>query len=442
MNTHARLAPSNHRWPHCAGSVREEERYPDIASEAGIDGTGSHLLLEYSLMHNVPASAYIGQIIGANHPDNINGWLVNEDRAARVQECLDYIVRRTTELRAEYPGCDITVEPETASNPGGAFGREDWYGTADVTITVASGEVVTFIEVIDYKDGRGFVTVKRDDSEFTYNTQLVSYIFGKLRPHIASGPDLVRPFRKGHIRACRMSIVQPKTNPSVRYEDCSVDEIISTVEKMATAARLTDDPDAPLTPGSHCEWCKANPKRGGHCSAQAAENIEVFDQMTKSVSNTESTGLSALLENFADIEKLDAVTLAQLADTEAGIVAMFTRVRDEIESRLKRGATIPGYEMVPGNGRYIWNADEEVIVKALRGRRLTGEQIRPSKLISPAQVEKLDCLTDTQKKKIRAEFVTYVEGKPALKKVSYKRKQKEAKVLFADVPEKQTPSFL
>ena len=60
MSTHARLAPSNHRWPHCAGSVREEERYPDIAGEAAIDGTGSHLLLEYSLMHNVPASAYIG----------------------------------------------------------------------------------------------------------------------------------------------------------------------------------------------------------------------------------------------------------------------------------------------------------------------------------------------------------------------------------------------
>ena len=67
MGDHARLSPSNHRWPHCAGSVREESNYPDIAGEAAIDGTGSHILLELSLINNVKASHYDKLIIGDNN---------------------------------------------------------------------------------------------------------------------------------------------------------------------------------------------------------------------------------------------------------------------------------------------------------------------------------------------------------------------------------------
>jgi len=102
MGAHARLGPSNARWPGCPGSVREEARYPDMPGEAAIDGTGSHELLEMCLKNGVSADAYDGQIIGTNHPDNPGGWMVDIDRIKRVNMCLDYIDRRVNELKAQF----------------------------------------------------------------------------------------------------------------------------------------------------------------------------------------------------------------------------------------------------------------------------------------------------------------------------------------------------
>ena len=157
-NGHARLGPSNKRWPKCAGSVREEERYPDIAGEAAIDGTGSHLLLELCLQNNVAACQYDQQIIDVNHEDNPNGWMVDPARIERVQMALDYIQRRVAELKDMFQGCNVLVESESKSDPGGAFGRDDWWGTCDITITARhpmDPSEIYFIEVADYKDGRG-----------------------------------------------------------------------------------------------------------------------------------------------------------------------------------------------------------------------------------------------------------------------------------------------
>jgi len=162
MSSHARLSPSNHRWPLCPGSVREEQNYPDVAGEAAIDGTGSHLLLEMCLDNNVPAIQYDQQIIGANDPEHPSGWLVGIERCQRVQMCLDYVERRVSELKEQYPGCTVTVEAESKSDPGGMFGRDDWKGTCDVTIICRNDHTgeVPFIETIDYKDVRGWVRCK------------------------------------------------------------------------------------------------------------------------------------------------------------------------------------------------------------------------------------------------------------------------------------------
>jgi len=185
---HARLGPSNHRWPHCPGSVREEANYEDVAGEAAIDGTGSHLLLELCLKHGIRAEQYLNQIIGANHHDKPNGWTVTQDRADRVQLCLDYIFKRVEDLTNE-GYTDVEVIAERKLDPGGAFGRDDWWGTGDVTIIARRNGLVRFVEVCDYKDGQGYVHHEN-------NTQLISYLFGALRPHIAQH---ARPMTLKHL---------------------------------------------------------------------------------------------------------------------------------------------------------------------------------------------------------------------------------------------------
>lgn len=443
--SHARLPPSNERWPNCAGSVREEWNYPDIPGEAAIDGTGSHVLLEMCLENNVNAIQYDQQIIGANHPDNMNGWLVGLDRIERVQMCLDYITRRVNELKDQYPDAQVTVESETKADPGGLFGRTDWWGTVDVTIICRhkhTGDVL-FIETVDYKDGRGWVHVPG-------NTQLISYLLGKMRPYIGSGPDLVRPFRTDRVKDCRMTIVQPKTNPVIRYQ-CStepdkygnrltVDQIIEAGSQMNKAAYATDDPDAPLSPGKWCQWCKANPKRGGHCMAATDKSLQVVKNMSTEISTSMSDVTNLLIFEYiekiiADPKLLTSEQLSELASAKDPLMTAFASCEDEIKSRIEAGETVPGYAMVPGRGSNKWNDDEDTIVKKLKAKRLKLTDIYPKKLASPAQILKNPELTDIQKKKIETELVAHVAGKLTLTKVAHDQdnNQQTAEMMFGDV---------
>ena len=457
MGNHARLGPSNARWPKCPGSVREEERYEDVSGEAAIDGTGSHLLLEMCLENNVPAMQYDQQIIGANHPDNMNGWLVDVARCARVQMALDYIKRRVEELKANYSKCTVTVEAECKSDPGGAFGRGDWWGTVDITILARhemTGEVL-FIEVADYKDGRGYVSEKN-------NTQLISYLFGKMRPYIASGPDLVRPFIASNINECRVTIIQPKTNPVVRYQcttrvedEFTVEGVIESAVELSQAAHLTDKDNAVLVSGKHCQWCKANPKRGGHCTAETEKSLQVVENMSETQAGQLIAGDSGLQDYFskclADPKSLNESQLTELADAEEGIMAVFLKVKAEIQERIEQGVSIPGYAMEPGRGSRVWNEGEDVIAKKLKSRRLKNADIYPPKLISVAQVMKLEQLSDEQKQRIEKDLVTFKAGKLTLKKVAYDHKalkdvaqsgtddvqSKQVELMFAEVPKQQ-----
>lgn len=430
---HARLGPSNLRWPHCPGSVREESAYPDIPGTAAIDGTGSHLLLELCLTNNVRAETYDGQIIGVNHPDNPNGWLVGPERVERVQMCLDYVERRVKELKEQFPDAQVTVKSESRANPGGMFGRTDWWGTCDITIAVVSGFTCLFMEVVDYKDGRGWVDVRN-------NTQLYSYLIGQLRPFIASGPELVRPIRVQGAPKSRMTIVQPKTHPPVRNCDAEPAEIVQKAEELSYAAWLTDQPDAPLIPDNkggkgYCRWCKHKP----NCTAESERSMNTVISMSNDVIATDGSSLFELVGQSLDkVTELPSEKLAELADARAGFDAIFAKVEEEIERRITEGGEqVPGYEMRPGNSRNVWNANEETIAKALRGRKLKKDEIYPPKLISPAQVMKHPKLTPEQRKRIQEELITTVAGNLKLTKVARDRQEKPSvESMFSDVAQK------
>lgn len=429
--SHARLSPSNHRWVHCPGSVREEQNYVDVAGAAAIDGTGSHLLLEMCLENGVRVETYIGQIIGVNHPDSPMGWMVHADRADRVQMCLDYVARRHAELSAQYPGADIRVEAESKADPGGMFGRDDWKGTADITITVVQEGSVLFVEICDYKDGRGYVSEKN-------NSQLVSYAGGKIRPYVASGPDLVRPLRPLGVRdGVRMTIVQPKTNTPVRYSDASTSELLRELEQLAQAAHATDAPDAPVRPGKHCQWCKASMKRGGHCSVEATQSLETVKNMSNDVIATDGGLFEQLGQLMGDVTHMTNDQLSQLASARDALNAAFDKVDTELTTRLEQGQSVAGFALKPGRSSRVWAKSEEDVVKALKGRRLKNADIYPPKLISVTQVMKLDSLTDQQKEKIERDLVTVKAGALKLTKVAH-GEENNAETMFKDVAQCKT----
>jgi hypothetical protein len=426
MGTHARLSPSNARWPNCPGSVREEASYIDVAGAAAIDGTGSHLLLEMCLDNAVPAIVYDGQVIGANDEENPSGWLVSPDRIDRVQMCLDYVSRRVKELEHSYPGATITVEAESKSDVGGMFGRDDWSGTCDVTITARhmhTGQVY-FIEVIDYKDGRGWVHVPN-------NTQLLSYLVGKMRTYIGSGPQLVAPYQHWKVGGVRMTIVQPKVTKPIRYQ-CSVETgditpggVVDAANELSKAAYATDDPNAHVVSGKHCQWCKANPKRGGHCVAATEQSIKsvikMDDKQIALIPLHEKQGdfFAEIKRVVADPRALTSAELSDLLDAKDAFMVAFDLAHKELKGRVEGGESVSGWAMRSGKGANVWALAEEEIEKKLKAKRLKLIDIYPKKLISPAQVLKLENLTKAQKAAIKKDLISFKAGKLALTKVAH-----------------------
>lgn len=413
MSVHARLSPSNVRWPYCPGSIREEAAYSDVPGEAAIDGTGSHLLLEPCIQHNTRAENYLNQIIGEGHEDRPKGWLVKQDRCDRVQMALDYIARRRTEINGA-----VTIYSESLSYPGKFFGRDDWYGTADIVLFTAD-----MLEVIDYKDGRMWVDVKN-------NSQFTSYATGKLGTFLqCEGKFPFDNITNSAIKTVRTTVIQPKTNPVIRYEEMPPVELWQKATQLAHAAKLTDDPNAPLVEGKHCAWCAHG--RAGDCSAKnekAMKGIEAMDI----IGETNRTAPKDMTnEQIAEI--LDAAPL---------IKKMIETVEEEAMSRIDAGGNVPTYIIGTGNGSSEFADEEDVVERKLKGMRFKKADIYPAKLISPAQALKYEGLSDRQLKRLQEMIIT-VPGKKKVVKVKENGNGKPtAQEMFKDVATPTTMSFM
>ena len=420
MSSHARLSPSNHRWVHCPGSIREESGYPDIAGEAAIDGTGSHLLLEICLRDKVSAHSLIGQTIGEGDEEKPLGWYVDEARATRVQMCLDYVASRVSDLQVKFPDAEVEVKAESRSYPGRMVEPkiDDWWGTCDITITAKIKGILHYLEVVDYKDGRMYVDAKD-------NSQLWSYLLGK-----AYSP------RNSNMMS-RMAIVQPKTNPVVRVSDeVTIDQIHQKLLELAAAARATDDPDAPVKAGSWCHWCKANPKNGGHCTAPLMQSIGATDMSTEIITTDAAVpqGLEATIERvLTNVAEAPAELLATILRAEKQFNDVVKQVKAEAERRLNLGQDVPGYHMGEGNAKRTWASEEEAL-KAFKRAKLKQDEYAPRTTLTPAQVEKL-VGSAVYKAKVESAVVT-VAGNKVLKQGAPKAATKDVATMFADVKPK------
>lgn len=385
MSHHARLSPSNKRWPVCPGSVREEAAYPDSTGEAAIDGTGSHLLLELCI-GELNANRMLDATIGEGYEDRPQGWWVKQDRIDRVNMALSYLRRREEELGGTH------VTSESQSNPGEWFARDDWYGTCDVTLF---GQGVNVLEVIDYKDGQMYVDA-RD------NSQLIAYAVGKLGEHIMQGETIPN---YNCFDMVRMTIIQPKSGPPIRYVDMTVQEVWEAGKKLAARAKATDDPFAPLVSNPECKWCRHK----NNCNAKYEEGALAMSELT---------GQQSLIDAIKTGEiapgNMSATQLAAFKDIEKVVTDLFKAVDAEMLTRLQDNAnSIPGYEIGSGRKSSAWIDDEETVAKKLRGMRLKKDEVMIPTLISPAQAKKHPGLTDRQLENVEK----MIEMKPGPKKV-------------------------
>ena len=405
MSDHAKLSPSKRgQWKRCPGSLREQAKYPDPgAGPSAIDGTHSHTLLEHCIK---AGAADPTGMVGVRMKDHEGEFAIDADRASRVKVAIDYVRQRTQEI-VDAGFFNLKVLSESRVEPQWFLGRDDMGGTVDVQIF--GGDT---IEVIDYKDGIGYVGAKDND-------QLEQYSLGVLAGfHLPINATF--PFSK-----IRMTIVQPKLAfkglPTISSHEVTVQEILAKIPVLVTEAAATDAPDAPLVPGeSQCKFCRAK----GSCSALAGNvmkeigvmfqpvpqpTVEVFDIAQQSANKDPNT--------MSDKQIADIMEAAPL------MRQLLEAVEVEALRRFQAGVSIPGLKCVYGRGSRAWSLPEDQIADKLIKMGVPKSSVYETKLVSPAKAEKLTwektkagekvktSLSERQLKTLETEYITKMAGK-------------------------------
>lgn len=398
MNTHAALSPSKrHRWALCPGSVREEAKYPEQReSPAAIDGTHSHTLLEYCIKNGLidPLTR-----VGLSMRDHDGEFTVDKDRAARVKVAIDYVRERLTPIM----GMGKCVA-EMKVDPSGLTHRTDLSGTVDIQLFDPMNSV---LEIMDYKDGMAPV-------EVIGNHQLELYAVGVLSM-LEIPADKPYPFH-----TIRMTIIQPKLAlrgmSPIQSHDVDVAYILNeVVHKIIAEAELTQRPDAALVPGdSQCKYCLAK----GGCSALASNVMKEVGIMFPNTTSVLPVEIVDQTQN--DPATMNADQIRQILEAAPLLRQMIEAVEKEAQRRMESGQAIPGLKLVFGRGSRAWALPEEEMAEKLIKMGVPKGAVYVSKLVSPAQAEKLTWtkrdgtpvqLSKKQIERMEQEYVTKIAGK-------------------------------
>jgi hypothetical protein len=419
MSDHAKLSPSKRsRWALCPGSIREEAKYPDTGSDpAAADGTHSHTLLEHCIKNGL--SDPMDQV-GETFTDHEGTFKVDADRAARVKSAIDYI--RDRSMNGLFP-----VISEQRVDPKFLLGRDDLSGTVDCQIIGPD-----WIELIDYKDGMGIVTVEG-------NLQLEQYAYGVLaRYSLPVNGDY-------SFNRVIMTIIQPKLAMKgmkpITSHDVSLRSLLDNMGTIITQAAATDNPDAPLVPGeSQCKFCRAK----GSCAALASNvmkevgimfmtpqaigdaAIKTFEKSIEDAVDAEFNKLQLHPKDVAqqsadkDPSTMDDAQIAQIMEAAPLMRQLLEGVEKEALRRLESGQSIPGLKLVNGRGSRAWALPEDEMAEKLVKMGIPKSAVFETKLVTPAKAEKLTwekkdgtkvALTDRQLKRMEQEYVVKLAGK-------------------------------
>jgi hypothetical protein len=338
-------------------------------------------------------------MVGVKLKDHEGEFVVDADRAARVMVAIGYIRQRV----AESPLFEILAERRV--DPAYYLGRSDLSGTADVQIRTPG-----VLEIIDYKDGMGIV-------EAAGNPQLELYALGALA-------SLGVPInRDTGYHTVRMTIVQPKLMvkglPAVSSHEIGVTDLLEKLGNYVIKAAATDAPDAPLVAGDHCKFCKHK----GACSALAGQVMKEVGVMFPQV--TQPTDVVEIAQQSAnkDPTTMDNDQLRQIVEAAPLMRQLLEAAEKEVQRRLEAGQSIPGLKLVHGRGSRAWALPEEEMADKLIRMGIPKSAVYVTKLVSPAQVEKLTwektkggekvkaSLSERQLKTLETEYVSKVAGK-------------------------------
>lgn len=375
----------------CPGSHVLQAGLPNRSSQYAAEGTAAHQVLTWALQESLPAAAFIGRVIEA---DGFS-FEVDEDMAAHVQVCVDYVLDVAGEDGVVF--ADIRVNYSSYLD----VPEHEAWGTADVII--AKGDEII---VVDFKYGMGVeVSAER-------NPQMSLYGLGALQAY----QGLVADFER-----VRLVISQPRIKKAPSEFDLSVEELeawgrstarsaVATCVNAETFATSPHDvrefEQTFVRPGEkQCKFCRAK----ATCPALRAEVAATAFQ-SEPANPDEFADQAAATPSSASDEQWLAACLSQVDLIEDWCKA----IRAEVERRLLAGEKVPGFKVVQGKKsarKWTSEAEAEAMLKTFR---LKQEQMYDFKLISPTTADKLakaEAIGKRQWPKLQA-LITQTEGKP------------------------------
>lgn len=230
MQKHAKLSASgSHRWILCPGSVKAEEKFPDIRSKYADEGV---------LAHEIAAAIL--------NKEDISSFIMSSEMQENIQIYTDYVLQLAPQ-EIWYP--EIYIEKTVDFSHIVPYG----FGTADAIIISNNT-----LHIVDLKYGMGNNVTAYE------NTQLLLYAIGMYH----------NIKLKDSIDTIILHIVQPRTNNFDKWS-LSIKEMSFFEGYFKAKAEEALRDNAPRIPNeSACKWCKAN----STCPALYKFAEEVIDQ--------------------------------------------------------------------------------------------------------------------------------------------------------------------
>lgn len=389
---HAKLGPSGaHRWSVCLGSPNAEEGLADMPSFASKEGTFAHDIRERCLRKDKNAADYIGfkaEIIGEK-------FEVDDVMAAHLQRGIDRI-RRTAK---GHWFVEQAVRFERWVK--GGFGTMD-FGAASRKLIV----------IDDLKYGAG-VVVKAEGS-----LQLGLYALGFWDTIGAAYTDT---------KDFLLRIDQPRAPGGGGEWETNLKELKEIGAHLKVRAQLTEDPDAPRTPGvDQCRFCKA--AAHGTCAEYEQFNMRM---LTADLENLDADDEDAELV-LEDPQRMSPKKRSFIIKHTPMITKWLRDLHDAAMRDADLGLPVPGMKRVKGRkGPRKWTDEEraeKLLIKlVVQLDDVSLDDLYTKKLRSPTQVETVlgkEIYARLRKKNLitqndgRIALVEDTDKRPALKSVT------------------------
>lgn len=379
-------ASSAERWFECPGSVRLAAQCPPKEDTVfSVQGSAAHAAIEDYLTRHAK-----GEVFDVyDYVDDFT-YTKGDIEYTLTSEDVDSIAEFLTALE------EIRNEGKYVMHVEAEFSLESihpgLFGTADVVLMASD---CSKLLVIDYKHGAGVPV------EVEGNKQLTYYALGAIEYVCkAHKIDYLSVMGWGGVfKAVEIVVIQPRCrhrDGAVRRHKVTGDALDKFAVELAQKAKETVDPNAKLSPGSHCRWCPAL----AICPGVASQTFEI----AKADFSVVATDKRALV--LPKPESLSPADIAKVMKHEAILQEWLKSVSTYAQHCLEHGQDVPGFKLVRKRANRRWT-DETAAQETLEMMAPEPDALWEKSFVSPAKAEKI---LGKKGKELVSALVTTPEG--------------------------------